>query len=152
MEDLRVARSARQDTDDIKGEGTRPRRQPGVAVRRTPGGGGQPEDHPRAGRDDGKPAASGRRKRLGPREYRALLGPVNPMIVTLLAGLTASVVLPWAVFWLSDVLGFDIPAWSLWLIFGVPPALTFLAAMIQCAPRILGRRRMRATIPARRGR
>ncbi|HEY1931704.1 MAG TPA: hypothetical protein VGG99_06825 [Acetobacteraceae bacterium] len=39
--------------------------------------------------------------------------------------------MPWAIIWLSDALVFDVPAWSLWLIFGVPAALAFLAVLIE---------------------
>ena len=148
MEDLRVARSARQDAGDKKGEPARRSRRPGAAARQTPGRGIQPEDRAKTERDDGNAAASGRRKRHKARECGVRIGSVPPVIVTLLVGLTAGVILPWVVFWLSDVMVFDIPAWSLWLIFGVSPALTFLAALIQYALRILGRPSMPA-IPSR---
>jgi hypothetical protein len=152
MEDLQAAQGARQDADDITGEMARRRRQQVAAVRDTLRSGPQPEDHAQAGRRDWHPAASGRRKRHRSREYQAARGPADPIIVTLLAGLVAEVVVPWAVIWLSDVLFFDVPAWSLWLVFGVAPALTFLAALIQCALRTWGRQPVPATMPTRQGR
>jgi hypothetical protein len=69
----------------------------------------------------------------------------------LLAGLAAGVVAPWAVIWLSDALVFDIPPWSLGLVFGVPAALTFLAVLIQWVLRAWSRQALRAGIAARHG-
>jgi hypothetical protein len=45
----------------------------------------------------------------------------SPIIVIFCVGLMAEFILPWAVIWLSDMFFFDIPGWSLWLLFGAPP-------------------------------
>ena len=129
------ALGARQDAGDTTGEMPRRRRQPVTAAR-----GGWTA------------ATSGRRKRHGTREFQAVRGPVDPIVVTLVTGLAVEVVLPWAVIWLSNMLYFDVPAWSLWLIFGVPPALTLLAVLVLGAHRFLGRQPMRVAMPARQGR
>ena len=57
----------------------------------------------------------------------------NRIIVIFCAGLMAEFILPWAVIWFSDIFFFDIPAWSLWLLFGSPLALSFLAMLIHWA-------------------
>jgi hypothetical protein len=57
----------------------------------------------------------------------------NPIIVIFCAGLMAEFILPWAIIWFSDIFFFDIPAWSLWLLFGSPPALSLLAMLIHWA-------------------
>jgi len=54
-------------------------------------------------------------------------GPAGAVMVILCAGLALEAILPWAVIWLSDVFLFDIPAWSYWLVFSVPPLLSVLA-------------------------
>jgi hypothetical protein len=77
-----------------------------------------------------EPAASAQRGRHEARTQKAPGGAADLAIGALLAGLAAEVVVPWAVIWLSNVLIFDIPAWSLWLVFGVPAPLTFSAALI----------------------
>ena len=57
----------------------------------------------------------------------------DPIIVIFCAGLIAEFILPWAAIWLSDIFFFDIPVWSLWLLFGSPPALSLLAMLIHWA-------------------
>jgi hypothetical protein len=59
----------------------------------------------------------------------------NPFFVVFCIGLMAEFMLPWAVIWLSNIFFFDIPAWSLWLLFGGPPALSLLAMLIHWALR-----------------
>jgi hypothetical protein len=59
----------------------------------------------------------------------------SPIIVIFCTGLMAEFILPWAVIWLSDMFFFDIPGWSLWLLFGGPPALSLLAMLIHWALR-----------------
>jgi hypothetical protein len=59
----------------------------------------------------------------------------SPIIVICCAGLMAEVILPWAVIWLSDMFFFEIPGWSLWLLFGGPPALSLAAVLIHWALR-----------------
>jgi hypothetical protein len=64
----------------------------------------------------------------------------SPIIVIFGIGLTAEFILPWGVIWLSDMFFFDIPGWSLWLLFGGSPALTFLATLIHWALRTWSKR------------
>jgi hypothetical protein len=61
---------------------------------------------------------------------RARGEPVDPLIVILCAGLVTEMILPWIVIWLSDIFVFDIPIWSEWLAFGLPPVLSLLAVLI----------------------
>jgi hypothetical protein len=70
--------------------------------------------------------------------------PPHPFIVVLCIGLTAEAVLPWSVIWLSDTFLFDIPGWSLWLIFGAPAALTVLAVLTCRATQIMCTSRARS--------
>jgi hypothetical protein len=84
--------------------------------------------------------------------YRARGRPIDPVIVILLAGLAAEIILPWAVLWLSDVFFFDIPAWSQWLVFGFPPALTVLAMLMQWALRTRSTQASRARVSRHQGR
>jgi hypothetical protein len=151
MENLQVAPDVRQEAADRIGGSERRRRHPPAALRDTAGSSRQPEDRVQAGQSESNSAASGRRGRHGPRRSRARRGAADPIIVTLLAGLAAEVVGPWAVIWLSDALVFDIPAWSLGLVFGVPAALTILAVVIQRALRAWSRQAMRAAIPTWQG-
>jgi hypothetical protein len=145
VEDLHVAQDARQDAGDRTG--ARRRRQPPAAARDTTRTGRQQKGHADAGLTDWNSAASSRRKRRRPLKYGAPRGAAAPIIVTLLVGLAAEVVLPWAVIWLSDMLVIDVPTWSLWLVFGVPPALTFLAVLIQWALKAWLRQPLRVTVP-----
>jgi hypothetical protein len=59
----------------------------------------------------------------------------SPIIVICCIGLMAEFILPWAVIWLSDMFVFGIPGWSLWLLFGGPPALSVAAVLIYLALR-----------------
>ena len=59
----------------------------------------------------------------------------SPIIVICCTGLMAEFILPWAIIWLSDMFFLDIPGWSLWLLFGGPPALTLAAVLIHLALR-----------------
>jgi hypothetical protein len=62
--------------------------------------------------------------------YRARRGPAGAVMLILSAGLALEAILPWVVLWLSDVFFFDTPAWSRWLVFGVPPVLCVLALLL----------------------
>lgn len=53
----------------------------------------------------------------------------NPIVPILGAGLVAEFVLPWTLIGLSDMFLFDTPAWSLWAVFGGPPAITLVAIL-----------------------
>jgi hypothetical protein len=145
VENLHVAQGAKQGAGDKTGA-HRGRHLP-AAARDATRTGRQPKDHADPGRSDWNSAASSRRKRRRPHEYGPPRGPANPIIVTLLVGLAAEVVLPWAAIWLSDMLVIDMPTWSLWLVFGVPPALTFLAVLIQWTLRAWLCQPLRATVP-----
>jgi hypothetical protein len=68
----------------------------------------------------------------------------SPIIVIFCSGLMAEFILPWAVIWLSDTFFFDIPGWSLWLLFGAPPALSLLAMLIHWALRTWSKQPLRA--------
>jgi hypothetical protein len=60
---------------------------------------------------------------------------LSPTITILATGLILEVAVPWTVMWLSDVFCFDVPGWSLWLLFGGPPAASFAAAVARCVVR-----------------
>jgi hypothetical protein len=150
MEDLQFARGSRQHAAEKTGGVERHGRHPLAAPPDTTESRHQPEDRVQAGRNERNSAPSGRRGHQGPRRYRQVVQRVaDPIVVTLVAGLVAEAVVPWAVIWLSDALVFDIPAWSLWLIFGVPAALTFLAMLLQGVTRARRRQAPRAAIPMR---
>jgi hypothetical protein len=68
----------------------------------------------------------------------------SPIIVIFCIGLMAEFILPWAVIWLSDMFFFDIPGWSLRLLFGGPPALSLLATLIHWALRTWSKQPPRA--------
>jgi hypothetical protein len=53
----------------------------------------------------------------------------SPIFVIFCTGLMAECILPWAVIGLSDMFSFDVPGWSLWLLFGGPPVLSLLAML-----------------------
>jgi hypothetical protein len=59
----------------------------------------------------------------------------NLIFVVFCTGLTAEFILPWAAIWLSNIFLFDIPAWSLWLLFGGPTALSLLVMLTHWALR-----------------
>jgi hypothetical protein len=84
--------------------------------------------------------------------YRATQEPTDLVIVVLSAGLAAAVILPWAVIWLSDIFFFDVPAWSPWVLFGGPPALSLLAMLIHWDLRTWSKQPRRASVSARRAR
>jgi hypothetical protein len=149
MEDLQVAPGVRQDADDRTGRLDRHKRHLPTALRDTTRSDRQAEDRVQAGRSERNPAGSARRGRHGSHGHQAPRGAADPIIVTLLAGLAVEVVVPWAVIGLSDALVFDIPAWSLWLIFGVPGALTLLAVLIQLLLWTWSRQTLRAANPTR---
>jgi hypothetical protein len=69
------------------------------------------------------------------RENAMLRERISPIFVLFCTGLMAEFILPWAVIWLSEMFFFDIPGWSLWLLFGGPPALSLLAMLIHWALR-----------------
>ena len=54
-------------------------------------------------------------------------------------GSVAEVVLPWGLLELSNRFIFDIPPWSLWLVFGGPPALACLTFAIDLMVRVVRR-------------
>jgi hypothetical protein len=60
-------------------------------------------------------------------KVRELTGPI---IAIFCIGLMVESILPWSLIWLSDVFFFDVPGWSLWLLFGGPPTLSLLAILI----------------------
>jgi membrane protein implicated in regulation of membrane protease activity len=68
----------------------------------------------------------------------------GPIIVIFCIGLMAEFIIPWAVIWLSDMFFFDIPGWSLWLLFGGSPALSLLAMLIHWALRTRSKQPLRA--------
>jgi hypothetical protein len=54
----------------------------------------------------------------------------SPIIVICCTGLMTELILSWVVIWLSDRFFFDIPGWSLWLLFSGPLALSLAAVLI----------------------
>jgi hypothetical protein len=76
----------------------------------------------------------------------------DSITVILSMGLAAAAILPWAVIWVSDLLFFDVPAWSQWVIFGGPAALSLLATLILWELRTWAQPPVRARVAARRGR
>ena len=76
----------------------------------------------------------------------------DPITVIVATGLAAGVIVPWAVIWVSDLLFFDAPAWSQWVIFGGPAALSLLATLILWDGRTWSQPPVRARVAARRGR
>jgi hypothetical protein len=108
MENVRAERGVRQEADVGSGASASTRRSPSVAVRAV--------------------------TRVGHQSaYRDPVEPIDPAIVILGIGLVAEIALPWAVIWLSDIFFFDIPAWSRWVVFGAPAALSVLATLIYWA-------------------
>ena len=83
---------------------------------------------------------------------RAAQEATDLVVVILFTGLVAEVILPWAVIWLSDMFFFDVPAWSQWVIFGGPAALSLLATLILWDGRTGSQPPVRARVAARRGR
>ena len=79
-------------------------------------------------------------------------GRTDPITVIVSTGLAAGVVVPWAVIWVSDLFFFDVPAWSRWVIFGGPAALSLLATLILWDGRTWSQPPVRARVAARRGR
>jgi hypothetical protein len=76
----------------------------------------------------------------------------DPITVIVATGLAAGVIVPWAVIWVSDLLFFDVPAWSQWVIFGGPATLSLLATLILWDGRTGSQPPVRARVAARRGR
>ena len=72
--------------------------------------------------------------------------------VVVCTGLMAQLILPWAAIWLSDIFFFDVPAWSPWVLFGGPPALSLLAMLIHWDLRTWSKQPRRASVSARRAR
>lgn len=151
MEDLQVAPDVGQDADDRTEWVERRKGHPPAPLRETTGNFCLPEDRVQVGRSEWNPPASWQWEYHGPPMHQAPGGATDPIVVTLLAGLAAEAVVPWAVIWLSDALVFNVPAWSLWLVFGVPAALTLLAVLIQWVLRVWPRQAVRAAIPTRQG-
>jgi hypothetical protein len=88
-----------------------------------------------------KPAAGVARTNRTPQSGTARgSAAASPVVAILSAGLAAEIVLPWVAIWVSDALFLDIPAWSLWLLFGVAPALSLLALLVRWVWRIGARR------------
>ena len=85
-------------------------------------------------------------------KYRAAQEATDLVVVILFTGLVAEVILPWAVIWLSDMFFFDVPAWSQWVIFGGPVALSLLAALIRWDVRAWSQQPVHARISAHRWR
>ena len=84
--------------------------------------------------------------------YQTAQEPTDPIIVIVATGLAAAVIVPWAVIWFSDLFFFDVPAWSQWVIFGGPAALSLLATLILWDMRTRSQQPVRARVAARRGR
>ena len=55
-------------------------------------------------------------------------------------GAAAEVILPWALLELSNHFIFDIPPWSLWLVFGGPPAIACLTFIVDLMIRAAGQK------------
>lgn len=51
----------------------------------------------------------------------------NAIQLIVAAGLASEFILPWLLIGLSDLLLFDVPAWSLWAVLGGPPVATLAA-------------------------
>jgi hypothetical protein len=83
---------------------------------------------------------------------RAAQEPTDPVTVILSTGLAAEVIVPWAVVWLSDILLFDFPTWSPWVVFGAPPVLSLLAMLIHWDLQKWSKQPLRASVSARRAR
>ena len=137
MEDLQVAPDVYRDADARAGGSEHRRSPPPAALRDTTGSGSQSVGHARAGRSEWTPAEFRRHKPRGSQPPR---GAADPIFAILLVGLAAEAVVPWAAIWLSDWLVFNIPVWSLWLVFGVPAALTCVAVLIHWVLRATARR------------
>lgn len=131
MANLLFAPCARQDADDRTGWEERGKRHPPAASHDPTRSDHRSEGRRDPGRSEWIPAGSGRREWHEACRQQAPSAAADPILVTLLAGLVAEMAVPWAIIWLSDALVFDVPAWSLWLIFGVPAALAFLAVLIE---------------------
>jgi hypothetical protein len=84
--------------------------------------------------------------------YQTAQERTDPLTVIVATGLAAGVIVPWAVIWVSDLLFFDVPAWSQWVIFGGPAALNLLATLILWDMRTWSQPPVRARVAARRGR
>lgn len=127
------------------------KRYPSIAVRAMTKIGRQSGERGPITRVEWEPATSMRQAGHQPVTRRARSGPIDPLIVILLAGLAAEMILPWAVLWLSDVFFFDIPTWSQWLVFGFPPVLTVLVVLMQWALRTRSTQASRAWVSRRQG-
>ena len=84
--------------------------------------------------------------------YQTAQESTDPITVIVATGLAVGVIVPWAVIWVSDLLFFDVPAWSQWVIFGGPAALSLLATLILWDMRTWSQPPVRARVAARRGR
>jgi hypothetical protein len=67
-------------------------------------------------------------------------------------GLALEATVPWAMIWLSDEFVFDTPAWTRWLVFGGPAALSVLALLLYEALGARSRQLSAAPITARQDR
>jgi hypothetical protein len=76
----------------------------------------------------------------------------DALTVIVATGLAAAAIVPWAVIWVSDLFFFDVPAWSQWVIFGGPVALSLLAALIRWDVRAWSQQPVHARISAHRWR
>lgn len=70
---------------------------------------------------------------LRPPSNRIQSDPANSVLAILSATALLEVALPWIVIWLSDAFLFDIPAWSVWPLLCVSPALGLLAVVVRFA-------------------
>jgi len=152
MEGLQVARGARQGAVDATDGLAGGSRHALVTVRDSTKISRESEDRGPAGRSERNPTAPVRRTRGRRAEDRAQRGPADPVTVILMAGLVAEVIVPWVAIGLSDWLVFDMPAWSLWLVFGVPPALIVPAALIRWALQVWSRQPVRVRASVQQGR
>jgi hypothetical protein len=115
-------------TDSI--EPARGRRYPAGAVRFRSKPVRQSGDVGSVMRVERKSAVSASANRRKPATDRGRSGPAAAVVLIFCVGLALEVALPWAVIWLSDVFLFDIPAWSRWLVFAAPMALSVLALLV----------------------
>jgi hypothetical protein len=83
-------------------------------------------------------------------QNQASAQPPGPGIAIVGIGMAAESFFPWALIWSSDIFLFDVPAWSLWLVFGGPLTFTILALIVYWASRTHPLRVSRAMVGAGR--
>jgi hypothetical protein len=68
-------------------------------------------------------------------QHQARIQPPGPEIAIVGIGMAAEAILPWVLILISDIFLFDVPAWSLWVVFGGPLAFTLVALIVYRASR-----------------